>query len=128
MPLNGTRIAANHGLFISVLRMSKAVRMYMASQELAVRNLMLSDAEIADALAFEAILYIVSKTTTLAQYENLFNGAIMVAIKAMTFRELRGEHRARTPARALSSASPKTSRQITARARPLAPCQQPSLP
>lgn len=113
MPLNGTRIAANHGLFISVLRMLKAVRIYMASQEPAVRSLMLTDAEVADALAFEAILYIVSKTTTLAQCEDLFNGAIMVAIKAMTFRELRADKCARTHA---------------ARARLLAPCQQPDSP
>lgn len=106
MPLNGTRIAANHGLFVSVLRMLTAVRVYLATQpDAATRGIMLTDQEIEDARVFEAILYIVSKITTLAQYEHLFNGAIMVVIKAMTLRELRADQRARLPARSLRSAS-----------------------
>lgn len=109
MPLNGTRIAASHDLFLSVLRMSKALRIYFDAQDGPTRGIMLTDEEIADALVFEAILYIVSKTTTLAQDEHLFNGAILVLIKIMTLRALRADQRA------------------CARARSLPPCSAPAL-
>ena len=84
--------------------MIRAVRVYLATQaDAATRSIMLTEEEIDDARVFEAILYIVSKTTTLAQYEHLFNGAIMVVIKIMTLRELRADCSARASAHSLRS-------------------------
>lgn len=77
--------------------MSEALRVWFASQDASVRKAMLSDSELEDARVFEAILYVVSMTTTLSQYEHLYNGAIMVLIKMMTIKNLRADQRACTP-------------------------------
>ena len=113
--MNGTRIAAWHGLFSSFIRMLAAINIYIAQHpsDEKIQKLKLSDSQVADLLVFEAVLEIVSVATTLVQYEKYFTGAYGAIIRSRVLEQLRAEHskqrpRARVPPRCNGSPGPVT--------------------
>ena len=84
--LNTTRVAAQHGLLYSELKLNRLLRLYMSVHTDVPQ---VSDSEW-DAMAeIEGILNISKDLTTLMQYEHLYNGAFGQIIKQVTLKRLR---------------------------------------
>ena len=92
--MNGTRIAAHHGLLSSLIRMHGPISVYIAQHQMEpkIQKLKLDDSQIADLLVFEGVLEIVAKATTLAQYETCFTGAYGPVIRSLVLADLRADH------------------------------------
>ena len=89
--MNGTRIAAWHGLFVSFIRMLAAINSYIARHptDEKIQKLKLSDSQVADLLVFEGVFDICATATTLAQYEKYFTGAFGAIIRIRVLEQLR---------------------------------------
>ncbi|KAK3270774.1 hypothetical protein CYMTET_20841 [Cymbomonas tetramitiformis] len=87
--LNTTRVAAQHGLVHSELRMYKALSLYQAVNK---PSWALSDDQWVGAAEVEATLCITKTTTTCCQYEKVFAGAYGALIKGTTMNNLRAGH------------------------------------
>jgi hypothetical protein len=84
--LNTTRVAAQHGLLYSDVKLNRLLRLYTDAHDDAQQ---LNDSEW-DAIAeIEGISNISKDLTTLMQYENLYNGAFGQIIKHVTLNRLR---------------------------------------
>ena len=84
--LNGTRVAAQHGLLLSALRLNRTVKVYAAQTP---SPWALSDTQWAAAAEFEGVLSITKTMSTYAQSEAAFLGAYGAVLKAMTLARLR---------------------------------------
>ncbi|KAK3260441.1 hypothetical protein CYMTET_30596 [Cymbomonas tetramitiformis] len=84
--LNTTRVAAQHGLVHSELRMYKALSLYQVVNK---PSWALSDDQWVGAAEVEATLCITKTTTTCCQYEKVFAGAYGALIKGTTMNNLR---------------------------------------
>jgi hypothetical protein len=74
--LNGTRVAAKHGLVFSLLRLSRALKVYAITKEAEIKSVWSFSNEDWETLAeFEAVLNVTKMTTSMAQYEKLYTGA-----------------------------------------------------
>lgn len=86
--LNGTRIAAQHGLLYSALRLNRSVKVYVAQSS---PSWALSDTQWQSLSELESVLDITKTMSTLSQSEAIFLGAYGPVLKAMTLARLRGE-------------------------------------
>lgn len=86
--LNGTRVAAQHGLLYSEMRLNRLLRVYMTANRLDGMPY-LNEQEWVSLSEFEAVLDITKSCTTTMQYEELFTAAFNILIKQMTLRRLR---------------------------------------
>lgn len=86
--LNGTRIAAQHGLIQSSLRLSRSVKVYEAQSN---QSWALKQEQWQSLAEFEGILDITKTMSTLAQSEAIFLGAYGPVLKSMTLKRLRKE-------------------------------------
>jgi len=84
--LNSTRVAAQHGLLYSELKLNRLLRLYMSVHADAPQ---LTDSEWDSIGEIEGVLNITKDLTTLMQYENLYNGAFGQIIKNVTIKRLR---------------------------------------
>ena len=84
--LNTTRVAAQHGLLSSELKLNRLLRLYMTVHNDAPQ---LSSSEWDSIAEIEGILNISKDLTTLMQYENIYNGAFGQIIKHVTLKRLR---------------------------------------
>ena len=84
--LNTTRVAAQHGLLYSDVKLNRLLRLYMDAHDDALQ---LNDFECDVIAEIEGILNISKDLTTLMQYENLYNGAFGQIIKHVTLNRLR---------------------------------------
>eukprot|EP00965_Chrysotila_dentata_P194824 6176609-Pleurochrysis_carterae.AAC.3 len=89
LDLNGTRVAAKHGLLHSELRLYKALQLYQITKQSDEIDWSFIDADWSAVAEFETVLNITKLTTTLAQYEQHYTGAYMSLIKAVTLNALR---------------------------------------
>ena len=88
--LNGTRVATQHGLLHSLMRLNRLLRMYMAATPDAPY---LSDVDWVTLSEIESVLNISKSLTTLMQYETKYNGAFGQVIKhILTIELLRADH------------------------------------
>lgn len=83
--LNGTRVAAPHGLLLSSIRMNRALRLYSIHHPEAF---VVSVDDWKTCAEFEAVLNISQLTTELAQKENAFVAAIFPLIKQLVYARL----------------------------------------
>ena len=84
--LNTTRVAAQHGLLKSGLKLNRLLRLYMTVHNDAPQ---LTISEWESIAEIEGILNISKDLTTLMQYENIYNGAFGQIIKHVTLERLR---------------------------------------
>jgi hypothetical protein len=86
--LNTTRVAAQHGLLNSELKLNRLLRLYMTVHNDAPQ---LTSSEWDTIAEVEGILNISKDLTTLMQFENLYNGAFGQIIKHVTLKRLRSD-------------------------------------
>lgn len=84
--LNGTRVAAQHGLFFSELRLNRLLRVYQIKH---APDWTITEADWQGIAEIEAVLDITRTLTTLVQEEKSFVGAYGPLLRAMTLRRLR---------------------------------------
>jgi len=83
--LNDTRIAAEHGLLISEIRLSRALKMYQLAHPSAY---VFSAEDWVVMVEFEAVLHMTQILTTLAQYEMKYMAAYGPAVTLMVYQML----------------------------------------
>lgn len=86
LDLNGTRVAAQHGLLLSSIRLNRSVKVYAAQSN---PTWALSGEQWQSMAEIEAVLDITRTMSTLAQSESSFLGAYGPVLKAMTMLRLR---------------------------------------
>ena len=83
--LNSTRIAAGHMLFVSALRLNRAIKVYSAQQSV---DFGISNDDWATIAEFEAILRITQVLTQLSQVETHFLAGYSYLMKKVTYKRL----------------------------------------
>ena len=90
LDLNDTRVAAQHGLFLSLIRMMPALKLYLSEYEGEnASDMEMSKAEWQDLIVQEAVLDAMRLTTVLPQYEKHLNRAFGPLYKELTIKTLR---------------------------------------
>ena len=90
LDLNDTRVAAQHGLFLSLIRMMPALRLYLsqyAGENAA--DIEMSMDEFKDLIVQETVLDTMRLTTVLPQYEKNLNWLFGPLYKELTIKTLR---------------------------------------
>ncbi|KAK3246720.1 hypothetical protein CYMTET_43755 [Cymbomonas tetramitiformis] len=107
---NTTRVASQHGLLISEIRLNRAIAAYQGANPTV--EWALTGEAWRHMAEFEGVLNITKITTTLSQLEKPFTGAYCCLVKGTTMSELRSDH---LPVVALDkvTASPKLPRVLT---------------
>lgn len=84
--LNGTRVAAQHGLLYSALRLNRSVKVYAAQTS---PTWALTEVQWQSLAEVEGVLDITKTMSTLSQSESAFLGAYGPVLKSMTLKRLR---------------------------------------
>jgi hypothetical protein len=85
LDLNTTRVASEHGLLHSILRMSRSLKVYHVTNP---GLLVIKDGDWVSWAEFEAVLFITQTITKLAQFEKLYMAAFAPIIKAAVYSKL----------------------------------------
>ena len=85
--LNGTRIAAQHGLLFSLIRLQRALVVYQAKECPVAFSV--SDVEWKQMVEIEGVLNITQVLTKMSQFERLYTGAYSTFIKRYVYKRLR---------------------------------------
>ena len=87
IPKNSTRISAEHGMFIQLIRMHKPMVLYVQLNDISPP--LVDRADWTTIIEWEGVFNITKITTTLSQVENLFSAAFGPVIQMTTMKKLR---------------------------------------
>ena len=86
VPVNGTRVSAQHNLITSLFRLNKALKLYRSFTNIPAS---LTDEEWNQLVEFESVINIPGTSVVIVQHEHMLLGALSFAIRSRVLKQLR---------------------------------------